>query len=124
LPILDSNTIIYLSKELISIEDVLEDKQDLAISVITYMEILGYNFDSEKEEQFIKSFLNYMEIIYIDEQIVDIVIGLRKKYKIKLPDAIICASAILNQDTLITNDLQLNKIDKLIIKNIDTIKQK
>ena len=86
------------------------------------MEVLGYDFDSEKEEVFIRSFLNCLEIIYIDEMIVEIVIGLRKKYKIKLPDAIICASAILNKETLITNDIRLKKIDELTIKSIDSKK--
>ena len=120
--ILDSNTIIYLSKEIISIDDILEENQDISISVITYTEVLGYDFDSEKEEEFIRNFLNCFDIIYIDEIIVEIVIGLRKKYKIKLPDAIICASAILNKKTLITNDTRLKKIDELTLKTIDSIK--
>lgn len=38
--LLDSNTIIYLSKKLISIDDVFNDKDDdYAISVITYMDM-------------------------------------------------------------------------------------
>ena len=35
--ILDSNAIIYLSKGLVSIDDIISDDEEYAISVITYM---------------------------------------------------------------------------------------
>ena len=49
---LDSNTIIYLSKELIEIETIFSDDEEYAVSVITYKEVLGYNFDSNEEREF------------------------------------------------------------------------
>ena len=115
--LLDSNMLIYLSKELISIDDILEDNQRCAISVISYMEVLGYDFDLKEEEDFICSLLNYLEIIYIDESIANKVIKLRKNNKIKLPDAIICASAMVNHATLVSNDIRLKVIPGLILKS-------
>ncbi len=38
--LLDSNTIIYLSKKLIKIDDILEDNTIPLVSVVTYMEVL------------------------------------------------------------------------------------
>lgn len=117
--LLDSNTIIYLSKRLISIDDIFIDKDDrYAVSAITYMEVLGYNFESIEEEKFIKKLLSYMDLLYIDEMIVNAVINLKRKYKIKLPDAIICSTAILNDAILVTNDIRLKNIEKLNLKII------
>jgi predicted nucleic acid-binding protein len=80
------------------------------------MEILGYRFDSKDEEQIIKKFLTYLTIIYIDKDIADNVIEIKQKNKIKLPDAIICATAIRNNAVLITNDVRLNTVSDLDIK--------
>ena len=116
--VLDSNTIIYLSKKIIQIDDIFNDNDDYRISVITYMEILGYPFNCKEEELFIKKLLSLLNILYIDKNISEKVIELRKKYKIKLPDAIICATAINNNAILITNDIKLQNIEELKIKSI------
>lgn len=116
--LLDSNTIIYLSKRLITIDDVFEDHEEYAISVITYMEVFGYDFESKKEKDFIKELLSYMQIFYIDEDIAKKVIQIKIKNKIKLPDAIICATAMLNKATLVTNDIRLQNIKNLKSKII------
>lgn len=116
--VLDSNTIIYLSKKIIQIDDIFNDNDDYRISVITYMEILGYPFNCKEEELFIKKLLSFLNILYIDKNISEKVIELRKKYKIKLPDAIICATAIDKNAILITNDIKLQNIEELKIKSI------
>lgn len=116
--LLDSNTIIYLSKKIIKIDDIFNDNDDYRISVITYMEILGYTFSCKEEELFIKKLLSFLNILYIDKNISEKVIELRKKYKIKLPDAIICATAINKNAILITNDIKLQNIEELKIKSI------
>ena len=114
--LLDSNTIVYLSKEIISIDDIFYDNEEYGISVITYMEVLGYDFKSTKEKEFIEELLSYLTIIYIDERIATRVIQLKKEKKIKLPDAIICATALVNNSLLITNDIRLQNIKELKIK--------
>ena len=114
--LLDSNTIIYLSKKLISVNDVFEDDEEYAISVITYMEVLGYAFKSTEEENFIKELLSYLKIVYIDENIAKKVITIKQINKIKLPDAIIVATSMVNNATLITNDIKLKAIADLKIK--------
>ena len=62
--------------------------------------------------------MSYAAIYHIDDEIIEKTIELRKKHKIKLPDAIIAATAIVNNFTLIShnfNDFQkiteLNFID-------------
>jgi hypothetical protein len=112
---LDSNTIIYLSKGLISVDDVFKSNEQYCVSIITHMEVLGYDFESNEEKKFIEELLSYLHIIYIDEAIAKKVIKIRRKNKIKLPDAIICATALINKATLMTNDTRLEKIENLQI---------
>ena len=118
--ILDSNAIIYLSKGLVSINDIFYDNEEYAVSVITYMEVLGYTFESEKEEKFIKDLLSLLHIKYLNSDIVQRVIELRKKKKIKLPDAIICATAMSEGAYLLTNDSKLKALKDLKVKNFIT----
>ncbi|NWF66931.1 MAG: type II toxin-antitoxin system VapC family toxin [Campylobacterales bacterium] len=119
--LLDSNIIIYLSKELISIDELFVDSEEYGISVIIYMEVLGYVFESEYERRFIEDFMSCMSclnIIYINEVIANKVIELKQTISIKLPDAIICATAMINDYILITNDTRLKNINNLNIQII------
>ncbi|WP_228286274.1 type II toxin-antitoxin system VapC family toxin [Arcobacter vandammei] len=108
--LLDSNTIIYLSKKLINIDDILEDETTPLVSVISYMEVLGYAFEDNKQRDFIKKLFSFLEIVYIDENIAKNTIKLREENRIKLPDAIICATALQRKAKLITNDEKLEII--------------
>ena len=114
---LDSNIIIYLSQKKLDVNDIFKDDTSYAISVITYMEILSYNFAHKEEGLFIKSLLSLFNIIEIDKNIATEVIKLKKQRKIKLPYAIIIATAILYNATLYTNDKQLSTIENLQIKS-------
>ena len=107
----DSNIIIYLSKREIPLS-IVDQFDEILISVITYMEILGYNFSNSEEEVFIKDLLSVFKIIYIDQKIADIVVKIRKKKRIKLPDAIISATAISEGLYLVTRNVEdFNDID-------------
>ena len=116
--ILDSNIIIYLSQNRILTDDLIKDKNYYFISAITYMEVLGYKFDSIDEEKIVRDLLNLFTIIYIDKKITGKVIEIRKQNKIKLPDAIICATAISYKATLFSNDKKLEKVKNLKIEFI------
>jgi predicted nucleic acid-binding protein len=100
----DSNVIIYLSRNEIPLSFV--DQFDaLFISVITYMEILGYPFSNPKEEGFIKELLSVFQTIFVDQRIADITVDIRKNKRIKLPDAIISATAIAGSLQLVTRNV-------------------
>ena len=119
--VVDTNILIYLSKKEINPQKLFFTNDEYVISIVTYMEILGFNFPTQQEEEFVRELLSYFPIIEIDKEIADKTIVLRKKYKIKLPDAIICATAIHNNALLITNDRQLKIIQELQIKHIKEI---
>jgi predicted nucleic acid-binding protein len=51
-------------------------------------------------------------------------IKIRKTYGIKLPDSIICATALVYGTTLISNDKQLSKISDLKILSLEEFSHK
>lgn len=107
--LLDSNILIYLSKGTLEIEAVFNAYDEFYISIITYMEVMGFKFDDEKELAVVKALLDNFHMININPEIAEIVIAIRQKKRIKLPDAIILASAIFLKCHLLTknvNDFQ------------------
>jgi predicted nucleic acid-binding protein len=87
-------------------------KDHFNISVITKMEFLG--FERHTEESFEKAikFIEYADIIDLDEEIVNTVISMRRHKNIKLPDAIIASTAKTNKWTLVTrNERDFRNID-------------
>lgn len=112
----DSNIIIYLSKREISLS-FLDQFDDHYISVITYMEVLGYRFRDAKEEEFINEMLGVFRILYIDQKIADMVIQIRREVRIRLPDAIIAATAKTANLYLVTRNIEDFKKVKVQITN-------
>ncbi|KAM3090283.1 type II toxin-antitoxin system VapC family toxin [Phormidesmis sp. 146-35] len=82
-------------------------------SIITEMELLSYPNLSLAEEQQIRNFLTQLLIIGIDESIKSQAIALRKQHRLKLPDAIIAATAQSLNALLLTNDLKLSSISTI-----------
>ena len=118
--LLDSNTVIqyvgnkFPSSVLSKIDSIIDE--ELLISVITVIEVLGFNGEPD-EMNTLKSFTNMATVISLADEIVDETISIRKQYKIKIPDAIIAATAIKLNATLITSNIS----DFLIIKGITLI---
>ena len=70
------------------------------------MEVFGYNFDSIEEKNAVDKIFENLEIIGVSQETADIVLDYRKNKlkKIKLPDAIILATAKHLSADLLTND--------------------
>lgn len=73
------------------------------VSVITQIEVLGYNAPPE-DEQLLIDFMADAEIFGITNAVVNQSIGLRKQLKIKLPDAIIAATALVYEWKLVSRN--------------------
>lgn len=80
------------------------------ISVITEMELLSYPSLSLEEEKQIRDFIEKITVISIESNIKELAITFRKEYKLKLPDAIIVATAKALNATLLTNDVKLTNL--------------
>ena len=79
----------------------IEQYQSPQISIITKMEILVGVTDNE---EIIKEFLNGFNIIPLNDEIAEIAVNIRKENKIKIPDAIIWATAKYTDSLLITRN--------------------
>src|SRR5690606_23918427 len=106
--LLDSNTIIDYIGELIPEKAaIVLDRffdEELHVSVISRIEVLGYNGKSSDMRK-LDGFLAMATILYVDQDIADKTIAIRKLHKIKLPDAIIAATALVFDFTLISRNL-------------------
>lgn len=80
----------------------LEQYKIAQISIITKMEILVGA--SQDNEEIIRDFLSYFIIIALNEEIAEIAVAIRKSHKIKLPDAIIWATAKYTSSLLVTRN--------------------
>ncbi len=105
--LIDTNAVIdYLGEKLPSIGmNFMNGVVDAmpVVSVITKIEVLGFNTTRENAT-LLNAFINDAVIFELTIEVAEQTIAIRKSYKIKLPDAIIAATAIVNQMTLITRN--------------------
>ena len=59
-----------------------------------------------------------MTIVGLSEEVKQLTIEIRRKYRLKLPDAIVCATAIILDSDLLSNDVQLGKVRELMLSSI------
>lgn len=110
--VLDSNTIIYL---LGGNENVLKvcDNTEHYVSEISEIEVLGFPFDNENDKIQTEYYFSFTRSISINSFIKEIAINLRRKYKLKLGDSIICSTAVYLDYPLISADIELKKVKNL-----------
>ena len=82
----------------------------LAVSVITEIELLGKKNITLHEANTIRGILKGCEIIDFSDTIKEIAISIKQKYTVKIPDAIIVATAKCFNLPLVTADMDLKKI--------------
>ena len=98
------------------INDILK-KGPIHLSVINKIELLGFNGEPS-EMQTLEDFVDANILLPISDQIVNTLISLRKTYRIKLPDAVIAATALTHYLTLITrNTSDFQAIPGLLVVN-------
>lgn len=113
--LLDTNAIINLLKDENATFKFKDKKGVYFVSIITEMELLSFKDLTKEEESKIKKLLPGSCIININKAIKKKAVALRKKKKIKLPDAVICATAMVKNLTLVSDDDRLFKIKDLKI---------
>ena len=89
------------------------------ISFVTELEILSYPSITQQEEKGIKKMLIEMPIVELNIGIKKYSIEFRRKYNLKLPDAIIAATAFELGATLITNDKKFLSVTEIKVKSIE-----
>ncbi|MEI7990421.1 MAG: type II toxin-antitoxin system VapC family toxin [Chloroflexota bacterium] len=117
--LIDTNILIYIfSNEL---DERTRDRlisilnHSFNISVITKIEFLGWRNHTEDGYKKAVSFLKKASIIGLNTDIIDETVNLRRQYKIKMPDAVIAATAISHKLKLVTRNIN----DFTMIKDLE-----
>lgn len=93
-------------------------KVECNLSIITKMELLGWQAPTLKDLQTIENFVLESSIFLLSDAVVQKVIEMRRTHKIKLPDAIIAATALVHNLTLVSrNDQDFKPLKGLLYFN-------
>lgn len=100
--VFDTNILINYLKGISMAIEILEKQSNPCISRITWIEVMvGVTADNKA---IVEKFLQQFEIIEIDETIALKTAQIRQNYRIKLPDALIWATAKQQGSTLVTRN--------------------
>jgi predicted nucleic acid-binding protein len=117
--LIDTNSVIdYLDNKIPTEANELFEGTTSKISVITRIELLSWPGATKTQTNILLNFIGESELYQLEESVILKTIEIRKKYKVKLPDAIIAATAIVNNFSIITqNTNDIEKIEQLEIIN-------
>ena len=119
----DTNTAIYFLQQQFprpaeKFMDGLLQESPPCISVITEIELLCWKTTSEKDLNVLHDFIRDALVIELEMPVKLKTADIRKKHNIKLPDAIIAATALVFGLTLITRNVKdFEKIPELSVLN-------
>jgi predicted nucleic acid-binding protein len=108
----DTSLLINLFNGVAAARKFIEDRT-IFVSVIKEIEVLSYTGLSANDKRLIKSFLSECLIIDLEAEIKELTIEIRSKFKTKLPDAVIAATAIRYDLPLFTMDKNFKKVTNL-----------
>ncbi|MEZ4684712.1 MAG: type II toxin-antitoxin system VapC family toxin [Bacteroidia bacterium] len=119
----DTNTAIYYLQQLFPpsaetfIDNILAESQPV-ISAITEIELLCWRNASEQDMAVLQNFINDVWVVELEQAVKLKTAEIRKAHRIKLPDAIIAATALVHDLTLITRNVSdFNGIEGLVVIN-------
>jgi predicted nucleic acid-binding protein len=92
------------------------------VSVITEMELLAWPSLTSQEEKRVCEFLGQLAICELTPSIRERAIQLRRDQHVKLPDAIVCATAIEFGVELWTNDTTLARVPGLSCRDVNLVR--
>jgi predicted nucleic acid-binding protein len=102
--LLDSNIIIYATEpDYVALRQFIRANNP-AVSLVSYVETLGYHRLSVEDKEFLEEFFEASEILPITSAIADCAVGLKQKRRMSLGDALIAATALQYNLTLVTHD--------------------
>lgn len=110
--LLDTNALIALLKGNPSVLELTASADWIGISVISILEFSSFSGMTPSDFDLLREFeaeVTVVDITHADQTLMQLIAQTRLRTKLKLPDAIILASAALHEAILITNDVQLLK---------------
>jgi predicted nucleic acid-binding protein len=99
----DTNILIDYLNGVAASKREIERHRDRLVSIVTWMEVLAGAHDDE-EREVIEMFLRDFQVIELTRRVAHEAVSLRKKHRIRLPDAVIWASARVESALLMTRN--------------------
>lgn len=119
--LLDTNSIIALLRGNAAVIAAIESADDLFISIINKLEFRSFSNLSLNDIKLFDDFISNVHILDLQASnapLINKIIEIRNVYKLKLPDAIIAATAIVNKAALLTADKGFKKVEELHLRII------
>jgi len=124
--LIDTNVSIYYFGSILSgsaiafLESLFNSKYYL--SVINRIELLGFSNLTENEYNALETYVRSATMLELDEAVIMETIRIRREYRVKLPDAIIAATCLMNGCCLVTNNKKdFDKINGLELKILNLV---
>ncbi|HMR43311.1 MAG TPA: type II toxin-antitoxin system VapC family toxin [Saprospiraceae bacterium] len=111
--LLDTNAVIALLQGHPNLLLLLKNATWVGIPIIVEIEFLSFPDLSKADIELFKKFKNRIEVVSLESSnsvYLEQIIQVRKNFKLKLPDAIIAATATLYDATLFSNDSIFQKL--------------
>lgn len=106
--LIDTNILIYYLEGHIPLEH--EAKIDnifshsFNVSVVSKIELLGWRKYTPEQYQIALQFIRRANVIYLDNEIAEKTVSIKQIYPLKLPDAVIAATALFYDWVLVTRN--------------------
>ena len=116
--LLDTNAIITLLQGNKQISQLLNKADWLGISIISQIEFLSFPELSSADQQLFNQFIQRVEVVDLEstnDALMSKIIEIRQQFRLKLPDAVIAATAIHNSASVVTADKTFSKVDGLSV---------
>jgi predicted nucleic acid-binding protein len=111
--VVDTNVFINLSLGKFNIDPILQDKI-IFVSIISEIAILGFQKISDDDDvSFFMQLLSTCHVVDLSQMVKMKSIDIKRKYKLKTPDAIVAATAVVLEKPLLTFDKDFLKIKEL-----------
>ena len=119
--LLDTNAVIALLRGQKGLARLLQSAEWVGISIITVLEFLAFRGLTATDEsvfQELRAQINVIDIKNDDDALIQSIIAVRKSARLKLPDAIVAATAIKCGAILISQDQQFRAVRDLTLLEI------
>ena len=113
--LIDSNIIIYSGAKEYSWLRELFYESGCFFSSISKIEVLGFYHIKKDQVSYFSEVFKLLKVLPVDSEVIDKAVSLRQQKKITLGDSIIAATALLNNLTLVTRNVD----DFLHIHDLD-----
>jgi predicted nucleic acid-binding protein len=117
--VLDTNAVIALLSGHSGLLTLLNSAVWVGISIVTELEFLSFPNLSANDAKLFHQFKNRVDVIGLvpsDANLLQQIVQIRKRFKLKLPDSIIAALTIQQQAVLISNDAVFERISELSLQ--------